>query len=155
MHKEHPSTAMKIARNLSICGAATVALLASIHVAAASEPPTIHVTLWDKSGTMGITLSQDKVKAGPVEFEIKNASTTLMHEFLIVPWKRAITALPYDAKEMQVDEDKLPKMQGVEDMKPGLETTMRLVLAPGEYVVFCNQPAHYKMGMEKRFVVTR
>ena len=40
------------------------------------------------------------------------------------------------------------------EMIKGLATTLRLVLAPGEYAVFCNQPGHYKMGMVRRFTVT-
>jgi uncharacterized cupredoxin-like copper-binding protein len=137
-----------------VCAGLVLALLAAGPVAAA-EPPTVHVTLWDKDGKMGITLSRNKVKAGPVDFEVKNSSSSLMHEFLITPWRGKITALPYDAKQSQVDEDKLPRMQGIEDMKPGLAATIHLVLAPGEYVVFCNQPGHYKMGMERRFTGTR
>ncbi|MGH6975410.1 MAG: hypothetical protein ACREED_00125, partial [Stellaceae bacterium] len=104
---------------------------------------------------MTIALSQDKVKAGAVEFEVTNASSDLMHEFLIAPWKGAIAGLPYDAKENAVAEDKLPRLQGIEDMKPGAAATVRLVLAPGEYVVFCNQAGHYKMDMERRFTVTK
>lgn len=125
-------------------------------LAHAAEPTTVMVTLSDQAGNaMHITLSQDKVKAGTVEFEVTNTSTDLMHEFLITPWKGAITGLPYDAKANAVTEDKLPHLQGVEDMKPGATVTIRLVLAPGEYVVICNQAGHYKMGMEHPFTVTK
>lgn len=137
-----------------LTAATALTLLAAACPARAAEPPSIKVKLWDKAGKMNMTMSADKVKAGPVEFEVNNASTELMHEFLITPWRGAITKLPYDAKGMQVAEDKLPRLQGVEDMKPGLATTLRLVLAPGEYAVFCNQPGHYKMGMVRRFTVT-
>jgi uncharacterized cupredoxin-like copper-binding protein len=138
-----------------LAAVAAVLLVAGVQLAAAAEPVSVQVSLWNKNGKMGITLSQDHVKAGPVEFEVTNISTDLMHEFLITPWKGAITSLPYDAKESAVAEDKLPRLQGVEDMRPGLATTIRLVLAPGEYVVFCNQAGHYKMGMERRFTVVR
>jgi uncharacterized cupredoxin-like copper-binding protein len=40
-------------------------------------------------------------------------------------------------------------------MPPGTATTVRLVLEPGQYVAFCNQPGHYKAGMERRFTVVR
>lgn len=134
---------------------AALVLLIGIQPLAAAEPASVKVTLWDKGGqTMGITLSQNNVKTGAVEFEVTNSSTATMHEFLITPWKGAITSLPYDAKASAVAEDKLPRLEGVEDMKPGAEATIRLVLAPGEYVVFCNQTGHYKMGMEQRFTVT-
>jgi uncharacterized cupredoxin-like copper-binding protein len=125
-------------------------------LAHAAEPTTVKVTLSDKAGKdMLITMSHNKVKAGAVEFEVTNASTDLMHEFLITPWRGAITRLPYDAKERAVAEDKLPHLQGIEDMPAGTKATIRLVLAPGEYAVFCNQEGHYKMGMEARFTVTK
>jgi uncharacterized cupredoxin-like copper-binding protein len=138
-----------------LAAVAALLLLAAIPAASAAEPASVKVSLWDKNGKMGITLSRDRVKAGPVEFDVTNTSTDLMHEFLIAPWKGAITGLPYNAKEAAVAEDKLPRLEGIEDMKPGLAATIRLVLAPGEYVVFCNQSGHYKMGMERRFTVVR
>ncbi len=78
-----------------------------------------------------------------------------MHEFLITPWKGKITALPYNKKEDEVIEDKLPHLAGVEDMKPGAKAILRLPLEAGRYVVFCNQPGHYKLGMVARFTVTK
>ena len=131
-------------------------LVAGGPLAHAGEPTSVKVTLSDQAGkAMAIALSQAKVKAGAVEFAVTNASTDLMHEFLIAPWKGAITGLPYNAKESSVAEDKLPHLQGIEDMPVGAKATIRLVLAPGEYVVFCNQTGHYKMGMAHRFTVTK
>ena len=123
--------------------------------ALAAEPTSVKVNLSDKGGKDRIILSSDKVKAGTVEFEIKNGSADQMHEFLIAPWKGAITALPYNASQGQVVEEKVPQLAGVEDMKPGAEATLRLPLKAGKYVVFCNQPSHYKLGMVARFTVTR
>jgi uncharacterized cupredoxin-like copper-binding protein len=123
-------------------------------VAWAAEPASVNVDLSDKGGKDRIILSTDHAKAGGVEFHIKNSSTTSLHEFLIIPWKGAITALPYNDKDTQVIESKLPKLAGVEDMKPDAEAILRLPLKPGRYVVFCNQPGHYKMGMVARFTVT-
>ena len=135
--------------------AAFACLLSFTAAAHAAEPASVKVSLWDKDGGSGITLSTQTVKAGAVEFEIKNTSQGTMHEFLMTPWTRPITALPYDEKKMQVQEDKLKQLAGVEDMKPGAEATLRLPMRPGHYVVFCNQPGHYKMGMVAAFTVTR
>jgi uncharacterized cupredoxin-like copper-binding protein len=126
-----------------------------VSAASAAEPATVKVSLSDKNGKDRIILSTDKVKAGAVEFEIKNLSAHQMHEFLIVPWQGAITALPYDANKGQVVEEKVPQLAGVEDMKPGAEATLRLPLKAGKYVVFCNQPDHYKLGMVARFTAVR
>ncbi len=130
--------------------ALTIPALAS---AAAAKPGSVKVDLSDKGGQMRILLSTAKVKAGEVEFEIANTSKVAMHEFLIAPWKRAITALPYSDKEGAVVESKLSHLAGVEDMKPGAKAILRLPLKAGRYVVFCNQPGHYKAGMVARFTV--
>lgn len=123
--------------------------------ALAAEPASVKVNLSDKGGQDRILMSASKVKAGGVEFEITNTSKVSLHEFLIAPWKGAITKLPYNDKEGAVRESKVRDLQGVEDMKPGAEATLRLVLKPGPYVVFCNQPGHYKLGMVARFTVTK
>jgi uncharacterized cupredoxin-like copper-binding protein len=139
---------------LPICAYAALGLMLAVGQATASEPAKVNVQLWDKpDGTMGMTLSKEKIKAGPVEFTVKNASKDMMHEFLLVPDKGDVHGLAYDSKEQQVAEDKLRGLKGVEDMKPGQETTIRLVLAAGDYAVFCNQPGHYKHGMARRLVV--
>jgi uncharacterized cupredoxin-like copper-binding protein len=123
--------------------------------ALATEPASVKVDLSDKGSQERIILSTNKVKAGAVEFEIKNSSADQMHEFLITPWKGSVTALPYDDSKGQVVEGKLPGLAGVEDMKPGAEATLRLPFKPGSYALFCNQPGHYKLGMVAAFTVTR
>jgi uncharacterized cupredoxin-like copper-binding protein len=136
--------------------AGVLALLYAAPIAAsAAEPASVKVSLWDKDGSAGITLSTNKVKAGAVEFEITNTSKQTMHEFLITPWSGSIKTLPYDDKKGDVREDKLARLAGVEDMKPGAEATLRLPMTPGRYAVFCNQPGHYKMGMVAAFTVSR
>jgi hypothetical protein len=47
-----------------------------------------------------------------VEFEIKNNSSDQMLEFLIAPWKDAITALPDNDTKGRVVGDKLPELAG-------------------------------------------
>jgi uncharacterized cupredoxin-like copper-binding protein len=119
----------------------------------AAEPASVKVSLWEKDGGDGITLSTQTVKAGAVEFEIKNTSKQNVHEFLITPWTGSSKALPYNDTKGAVREGKLAKLAGVEDMKPGAEATLRLPMKPGHYAVFCNQAGHYKMGMVADFTV--
>jgi len=139
-----------------IVGAAalTVAFGAPLTIARADQEPgpaKVQIELWDKpSGQMGITLSTSQVKAGEVEFDVKNTSQDLPHEFLIMHSEKAP---PYDADASQVVEKKLPGLVGVEDLEPGQETTMLLHLTPGKYTAFCNEPGHYKAGMVKTFEV--
>lgn len=122
--------------------------------ASSGEPPSVNVNLWNKGDKDGITLSTHKVKAGPVEFHVTNTSTNLEHEFLIAEWNRSIHGLPYNTNKTQVKEGALPQLAGVEDMKPGAKAILRLSLKPGRYVAFCNEPGHYKAGMETQLTVT-
>ncbi|HJU17736.1 MAG TPA: hypothetical protein VJ770_14870 [Stellaceae bacterium] len=139
------------------CRRALALLFLTLPAAAAAAAPTsVAVSLGDTpQGKDVLALNPDRVKAGAIEFHVKNTSKSLTHEFLIVRWPGAITSLPYDAKNNEVQEERLPGLEGVEDMPPGSAATVRLVLGPGKYVVFCNQLGHYKAGMERRFTVTR
>jgi len=137
--------------------AAAAVFLAGMQVALA-DAPSIKVKLWEKSGKEGMTLSQDKMEEGSVEFVVTNTSTDpimgKMHEFLVFPWKGSIDSLPYDAKSRTVDEDKLPPFEGLEDMLQSATETVRLVLKPGTYVLLSNQlPGDYKAGMVREFTV--
>lgn len=121
---------------------------------------SIKAELWRNGDKGGITLSQDHMKAGPVEFVATNTSTDpvdgKMHEMLIAPWSEAVDALPYDLANSVVLEDKLAHLEGLEDMLPSATATMRVVLKPGKYVVFSNQLPHdYRSGMAHRFTVDR
>ncbi|HEV2160694.1 MAG TPA: hypothetical protein VGR52_00445 [Stellaceae bacterium] len=123
-----------------------------------ADAPSIKVQLWEKSGKEGISVSQDVIEEGPVEFVVTNTSVDpilgKMHEFLVFPWNGPITSLPYDAKARMVDEDKLPAFEGLEDMLPSATETVRLVLKPGKYILLSNQiPGDYKAGMVQEFTV--
>jgi uncharacterized cupredoxin-like copper-binding protein len=46
-------------------------------------------------------------------------------------------------------------MGEVEDLARGSTKRLSLKLAPGHYVLICNRPGHYEMGMHTSFVVAR
>jgi hypothetical protein len=104
--------------------------------AAPADTLSIKAQLWRDGDKGGITLSQDHMKAGPVEFVVTNTSTDpvngKVHEFLITPSSGAIDGLRYDSPNSVVLENKLAKLEGLEDMLPSATATMRLVLRPGE-----------------------
>ncbi|WP_042266854.1 hypothetical protein [Paraburkholderia heleia] len=116
---------------------------------------TVHLSDGGKAGAgMSLTLVPSTVPAGPVEFTITNDSRTLKHEFLILPWSKDGNALPYDQKTQQVNEDRLSKLQGVEDLNPRETVTTRLVLEPGRYIAFCNEPGHFRDAMRATLIVS-
>ena len=139
----------------------TVALLAvSAAAHAATRSPTVvHVDLMDPSTSpsvkqMMIKADTKEVPAGPVVFQVANNSKTLVHEMLVVPVAGPNATLPFDRAADRVDEAKINSLGETSDLQPGEKKTLQLTLKPGNYRLFCNQPDHYKSGMETSLVVT-
>jgi uncharacterized cupredoxin-like copper-binding protein len=110
---------------------------------------TIKATLL-KNNT--IQLDTSRVKAGSVTFEVSNAPDTgLTHELVVLKTDLAANKLP--VKNGQVPESQFKKMGEVEDIAPGTSKRMTLKLAPGRYVLFCNKPGHYSMGLHTSLLV--
>ena len=140
-------------RSISLFACAGV-LLASPLFSAASEPTKVTIKLSDGSnGQMALMVSPKKIPPGPVEFTIQNVSGNTKHEFLFARWSRPDDKLPYDAKTQQVQEDAVNGLEGVEDLNPHESVTAQFTLSKGRYVVFCNEPGHYRSGMHAEFVV--
>lgn len=100
-----------------------------------------------------IQLDTSRVKAGPVTFEVNNAPDTgLTHELVVLKTAQAADKLP--VRNGKVPESQFKKLGEVEDVAPGKGKRMTLKLAPGHYVLICNQPGHYAMGLRTSLVVT-
>lgn len=134
--------------------AGTAISLVSISSVLASEPAKVLVKLSDGSnGHMSLTLSPSTIPPGPVEFTVKNESRSTVHEFMFARRANPDAALPYDTKTQQVEEDAIKGLQGIEDLRPRETVTAEFTLAKGRYIVFCNEPGHYRDGMRTEFVV--
>ncbi|WP_395020152.1 hypothetical protein [Dongia sp.] len=136
--------------------AATTVVASATGAAAATAP--VKVELWNKAdGSQGMTLSTDHAKAGKVAFEVKNSSTSMVHEFLIWKTDLAFDKFPKDPDNpAKVDEDKLKGVEELSsDLDPGKSGSLTMDLKPGRYVVFCNQPGHFDAGMHLAFTVTK
>jgi uncharacterized cupredoxin-like copper-binding protein len=128
--------------------------------AAGASPAIVHVDLMDPSTGPSITsmiLKTDRqsVKAGPVTFMVSNDSKNLVHEMLVVSVADPQTPLPYDSKDDRVIESKIKDLGEASDLPPGKKKTLTLTLKPGDYILMCNQPAHYKSGMKANLTVTQ
>ncbi len=140
----------------------TVALLglsAAAH-ATGGSPAVVHVDLMDPSTNSSIkamTIKTDAkdVRAGRVIFQVSNDSKGLVHEMIVVSVANRLAPLPYDRADNRVDEAKINDLGEAPDLKPGEKKTLQLTLKPGNYILMCNQPNHYKSGMETRLVVTQ
>jgi uncharacterized cupredoxin-like copper-binding protein len=98
-------------------------------------------------GPMGVSIDQAVVPAGEVTFEVTNASRDLVHEMVLSPVADLNTPLPYVTDMEQVDEDAAGHLGEVSELEPGQSGALRVTLEPGEYILYCNIPGHYAMGM--------
>ena len=144
----------------AVAGAMLAAMVAcafmSPAVAATATVTPVEVQLWNKNdGSQGMTLSTDHATAGKVKFEVKNASTNMVHEFLIVKTDMSFDQFPRDPENPAVvQEDKLSGVKELSsDLDPGQSGALTMDLKPGRYVVFCNQPGHFDAGMHLVFNV--
>jgi uncharacterized cupredoxin-like copper-binding protein len=104
--------------------------------------------------TMAMHADHASVPAGDVTFDVRNRSTTLVHEVVIVRLDHAGQDLPYDPHERRVAEGNVHSLGEVSDLLPGGHGTLRLALAAGDYMLICNQPGHYHSGMKLPLTVT-
>jgi uncharacterized cupredoxin-like copper-binding protein len=136
-------------------------MLAGVLACAAALPAlaagdTVTVDLVNKAdGSEVMTLNTDHVKAGSVDFEVKNSSTNMVHEFLILKTDMTYDQFPIDPQDpSKVDENKLDGVKELNtDLDPGKSGKLVIELTPGRYVVFCNQPGHFAGGMRQIFTV--
>ena len=101
-----------------------------------------------------IDLSASSAKPGPVTFRITNTGTQV-HEFVLVRTDLADDKLPLASPGTEVDEDagELTAVDEVEDIAAGASADLDVTLEAGHYVLFCNVPGHYPLGMHADFTV--
>jgi uncharacterized cupredoxin-like copper-binding protein len=127
----------------ALLGAGLLTLLA------ACGPQTVNV---GESEDFKMTLSTNTGSAGKITFHVTNNATDTVHEFVVVKSDLAEGALPVDA-DGNVDEDQINHLDEVEDIQPGESQDFTMELQPGNYVLMCNLPDHYKQGMHASFTV--
>ena len=108
---------------------------------------TVNATLTDSK----IVLDQASVPSGKITFQVKNAGT-MVHEVVVLKTDLAADKILADPDEAgKMSEDGSQGESG--DLDPSTVKTFTLDLEPGNYVLICNQPAHYALGMHIPFVV--
>ena len=81
-----------------------------------------------------IVLDQASVSSGKVTFKVKNIGT-VVHSMVVI--------------KTNLDEAKLPAAA----KDPGASKDLTPELTAGKYVLVCNEPAHYIVGMHVAFTV--
>jgi uncharacterized cupredoxin-like copper-binding protein len=120
----------------------------------AAAPTVVTVEMTDRQdGAQVMRLDRAEVPAGKVSFKVKNTSPDLVHEFLVVPTELTPDRFPTTKDGSRVDEKKLKGIKELGDLKPGKEGSLALNLKPGHYVVFCNEPGHFRGGMHAELTI--
>ena len=122
---------------------------------AATLPQSVKVTLTDTDGEhMTINVDRTAIRSGPVTFEVSNLSQDQVHEMLVIKSDGAGGPLPYDNNQEKVIEEKTQDLGEVSDLDPGKSGTLTLDLAPGRYILLCNEPGHFMHGMQASLSVS-
>jgi uncharacterized cupredoxin-like copper-binding protein len=134
-----------------------------------AKATVIKVSLWDKGAMsmstlgkgpmmgmamepmhqapMGIAVSTHTVPAGDVTFAVTNDSKVMVHEMVLSPIKDEKATLPYDKAGQKIDEDAAGHLGEVAELEPRRKGSLTLNMKPGRYILYCNIPGHYVLGM--------
>lgn len=132
-------------KSLTISLVTGALILAGCSGGAGSEGPVIDTTLNNTS----ISLSVATVDAGTITFAVTNEGDQV-HEIEVFAGSE--TVLPVD--KTVADVSGLTLIDEIEDILPGGNVRLTLDLPAGDYIVICNLPGHYEMGMVTKLVVT-
>jgi uncharacterized cupredoxin-like copper-binding protein len=97
-----------------------------------------------------ITLSSNEVRAGEVTFVVRDRGGQA-HDLIVIKTDLAAGALPVDPQTQKASEE--GRVAGVELISPGRNANLRATLEPGHYVIICNVPTHYQLGMHTDLTV--
>ena len=97
-----------------------------------------------------ISMSAQEVRAGTVTFLVRNRGG-VAHDFIVIKTDLAPDKLPLDAQAQKVKED--GRVGSVQEIPPGKNGNLRLDLQAGHYVIVCNVPTHYQLGMRTELTV--
>jgi uncharacterized cupredoxin-like copper-binding protein len=97
-----------------------------------------------------IAVDEDRASAGDVTFAVTNAGG-VPHELAVVRADGAADALPTAAG--LVDESQMEVLGRTSQIGGGASEEVTFSLTAGSYVLICNIPAHYDLGMRIGFTV--
>lgn len=107
-----------------------------------------------KMAMLGVTPDRDTVPAGEVTFDVTNDSKSMIHEMVVSAVADPSVPLPYITDEEKVDEDAAGHLGEVAELDPGKSGALTVTLEPGSYILYCNIPGHYTLGMWSLLTVT-
>ena len=102
-----------------------------------------------------IAVTPGTASTGRIKFKITNSGPTT-HEFVVFKTDLDPAALPLTTDGTAVNEEGagVTHIDEREDITNGSTGTLTVALQPGKYVMVCNLPTHYKLGMHAPFTVS-
>lgn len=134
---------------LALLGAAACSSSSSASSSSAGGTSSGGVSATEKD--FEIDLASSTAPVGSVTFNISNEGPST-HEFVIIKTDDAPDALP--TKNGEVNEDGLNVVDEQEDIAPSTTATITTNLDAGSYVIICNVPGHYQLGMHTAFTAS-
>lgn len=98
-----------------------------------------------------IKLDQPSAAAGTVTFKVVNAGT-VVHSLVLLKTDVPHDKIPPDPKDAS-RADQTGAVRETGQIPVGQTRELSAKLAPGSYVLVCNEPAHYIVGMHIGFTV--
>jgi uncharacterized cupredoxin-like copper-binding protein len=124
---------------------------------AAAGGGTLTVTL----DSFSVAVDPTSAAAGEVTFDVTNAATDDVHEFVVIQTDLPITDLATDDNGVVEESGEgMEVIDEIEDIAVGDTQTLAVDLAAGNYALICNiydkseHEAHYSEGMRAQFTVT-
>ena len=149
-------------------GIGGVLIVTALTATAAYAEAVVHVTLIDKAGTAGLSkplklgmgmkgdmktakmavnVNPMVVSRGTVKFNVTNLASELVHEVILAEVNDENQTLAFDETKNIVDEESIQTLGQVAEIAPSKTASFTLELKPGKYILYCNVPGHYAMGM--------
>jgi uncharacterized cupredoxin-like copper-binding protein len=100
-----------------------------------------------------IALSTAAVGTGPNTFDVTNDGPSL-HEFIVLRTNLPADGLPLEANSsVNTDAPHLTTVGRIQNIQPCSTKSLTVDLKAGRYVVICDLPGHYAMGMRAPLTV--
>ncbi|MDA1061894.1 MAG: hypothetical protein O2895_03155 [Chloroflexi bacterium] len=113
---------------------------------AAAEGAAVSVSLSE----WAVAVDPASIEAGEVTFTVANAGA-VAHEFVIIRSDLAADALPVEGG--LVPEADVDFVAEIEEFPASTTERLTVGLSAGDYILLCNVPAHYGLGMTVGFTV--
>lgn len=137
-------------RLLAACAACALLLLGCGD--SSRKPSTAGTVIGVTERDFHIAATLAQVRSGDVTLQVHNVGPD-QHELIVAPEHNRGLALRSDGFTVNEEAIQNSERGSIQPQEPGGTTDLKLHLAPGRYLLFCNMEGHYMGGMHTELVV--